>query len=180
MAKELEKQVAGFRTLKRVLRLFQQMSISESKHCRESIVVAEELYAFLQEWERTDSAIHIVIGFLSKRITGSSGDDSAILTLIDFLSKESAPGDVLRALVIWSSSHKVGDAMFARLDALLRRGVQVALKSELSGSLLRLRHARRTYTDDNRLALSSEQGDVSKTSVGIWRQMAIGALSIDK
>jgi hypothetical protein len=107
-------------------------------------------------------------------------DDSAILTLIDFLSKESAPGDVLRALVIWSSSHEVGDAMFARLDALLCRGVQVALKSELSGSLLRLRHARRTYTDGNRLALSSEQGDMSKTSVGIWRQMSIGALSIDK
>jgi hypothetical protein len=158
-------QDSGFRKLKRVLRLFHQMSTSDSPSCRTSLTVANELYTFLQEW---------------KHLTGSNGDDSAMLNLIDFIINESAPGDVLRALVLWSSSNEVGDSLFPRLDTLLRRGVHTALRSELSGSLLRLKHARLNYTDENKPALSSERSQVARTTSGIWRQMAVGDLSVDK
>lgn len=165
LAQNSEKEVSRFRILKRVLRLFHQMSTSDSPHCSSSITVADELYTFMQEW---------------KTLTGSNGDDLIMLNLIDFIVNGSAPGDVLRALVLWSSSNEVGNSLYPRLDTLLRRGVQAALKSELSGSLLRLKHARLNYTDENRPALSAELSQVAKTTSGIWRQMAVGDLSVDK
>jgi hypothetical protein len=161
-----EQQGAGFSTLKRVLRAFHQMATSDSESCRKSIVVADELHTFLQEW---------------KKKSGPNEDGSEMLTLIDFMISESAPGDVLWALVLWLSSNEIGPALFPRLDTLLRRGVHVSLRSELSGSLFRLKHARQAYTEGNRPLLSSQElVEVPRTTDGIWRQMSIGALSLDK
>jgi hypothetical protein len=159
---------SGFHTLKRVLRAFHQMSTSKFDSCRESIDVPEELLTLLEEWER--------------KIT--SKDDSTtseLLILVDFMINESAPIDVMSTLVLWSSSKFLGPALFSRLDSLLRRGVQVALKSELSGSLLRLKYMRRGYTEENKsLMLSEERKDVKNDGGGIWKRMSLGNLSIDK
>lgn len=167
LAHGTENQLAGFKNLKRVLRLFQQMATSSTRSCRESVVVGDELYAFLKEW---------------KRISDSDVDDSAFLGFVDFLSTESTPGDVLHALVLWSASNDLGDDLFSQLDSLLRRGVHVALKSELSGSLLRLKHARSHYTEENKVDLSKDNTEAARTPDGtsIWRQMEAGSLSIDK
>lgn len=113
----------------------------------------------------------------------STSEDSVadVLILIDFMINESAPHDVLSALELWRSSPQMGSALFSRLDLLLRRGVQVALKGELSGSLLRLKYLRRSYMHDNRpltgrRTTTESQNDDQK----IWKQMSLGTLTLDK
>ena len=165
MAKDKLKEAIGFRALKRVLQLFDTMSTSKSELCRNSINVADELQTLLLKW---------------KHATGSTGDDSTMLVMIDFFVKESSPSDVLHTLVLWSSVSDLGDALFSRLDSLLRQGVRVSLKTELSGSLLGLKHARQGYTDVNRDILATIDGEAPKPSEGIWRQMSVGALAMDK
>jgi hypothetical protein len=151
----------GFGSLKRVLRLFHKMSTSASPRCRSAVEVADELCAFLQHW---------------KGVVEMPGKDTDIFGLIDFFIKESAPNDVLRALVQWSKSYKLGPNVFPRLDDILRQGVNVALQSELSGSLLRLKHARLAFKD----AESMPSLDEDRDGDGIWRRMSSGVLSIDK
>eukprot|EP00539_Tryblionella_compressa_P006020 CAMPEP_0178771836 /NCGR_PEP_ID=MMETSP0744-20121128/22176_1 /TAXON_ID=913974 /ORGANISM="Nitzschia punctata, Strain CCMP561" /LENGTH=136 /DNA_ID=CAMNT_0020428383 /DNA_START=152 /DNA_END=559 /DNA_ORIENTATION=- len=136
------------------------MTASAFRVCRRSIVVADELYTLFQKW---------------KIQSGSNGDDSRMYLLIDFIINESsAPENVLRALVHWSSSNDCGDLLIPRLKSLLRRGVHyAALKGELSGTLLRLKHARTTFTE---LVLKPSDGKESKSAGGIWDRMATGDL----
>lgn len=157
---------SNFHMLKRVLRALHQMSTSSFRSCKESINVPEELVSMLEAWE-----------------TKSTSEDSVadVLILIDFMINESAPNDVLNALVLWRSSPQMGSASFSTLDLLLRRGVQVALKGELSGSLLRLKYLRRSYMHNNTPetkghTITEGQQDNGK----IWKQMSLGTLSIDK
>ena len=163
IAKDETNQEVGFRILKRVLQLFHQMSMSDSALCRESIIVADELFLLFQEW---------------KSIVSSSADDSEMLHLIDFIISESSPSDVLPALVQWSSAHQVGHSLFPRLNALLRQGVNAALKSG-KPSLFQLQQARLTYSQENRI-LSSGNDEAEQSEAGIWRLMSKGSLSINK
>lgn len=160
----IAKESTGFRVLGRVLKLMEKMAISDSIICRSTVVVPDELYTLFQKW---------------KMQSGSSGQDSKMYLLVDFVIDESSsPADVFRALVHWSSSNDCGDLIFPRLRALLKRGVHfAALKGELSGTLLRLRHARGKFTELN---LTSPGERYPKKGVGIWETMATGDLSIDK
>jgi hypothetical protein len=158
------KESTGFRILGRVLKLFEMMATCDSIICRDSLVVSDELYHLFQNW---------------KIQSGSSGDDPKMYLLIDFVIDESSsPADVFRSLVLWSSSNDCGNLLFPRLRALLRRGVHfAALKGELSGTLLRLRHARGTFKELN---LTSPGERHIKKGTGIWEAMATADLSIDK
>ena len=160
----------GFHTLKRVLRAFQQMSTSKFESCRESIDVPAELLTLLEEWQRN--------------IASKDSTTSELLILVDFMINEAAPVDVLRALFLLSSSNDskaLGFELFSRLDVLLRRGVQVALKSELSGSLLRLKYMRQGYTKENKSLMFNEgRKDAKREGSGIWKRMSLGNMSIDK
>jgi hypothetical protein len=164
MISDPSKEATGFRVLKRVLYLFEKMASSESPVCRRSIVVADELYTVFQQW---------------KIQSGYKGDDSKMYLVVDYVINESsAPENVLQALVLWSSSNDCGDLLFPRLKSLLRRGVHyAALKGDLSGTLLRLKHARTTFTE---LVLTPSDGRSSKSTDKIWDRMATGTLSIDK
>jgi hypothetical protein len=148
--------------LKRILRLFTLMATSESSICRQSIVVSDELHAFMLHW------------------MGDTSDELKICSLVDFFVAESAPGDVLRAFVCWSNSHELGSAVFYRLHNILRRGVHDALQSGLSGSLLRLKHARRMFEEEDDSLAAEEPIDFVSKSDGLWRRMSAGGLSIDK
>eukprot|EP00980_Cylindrotheca_fusiformis_P028429 scaffold22599_cov139-Cylindrotheca_fusiformis.AAC.20 len=153
----------GFRLLKRVLKLFQQMSDSDSPCCHGSIVVSHELHQLFQEW---------------KSKSGSAADDSRMFQLIDFVVDQSAPEEVLRALIQWTSDYEVGHAMFPRLDVLLRQGVHDALKSG-QPSLFRLQQARQNYSEENTI-LSSFADESERTRGGIWELMSSGELMITK
>jgi hypothetical protein len=146
------------------LALFEKMAGSESATCRKSIVLANEFYSLFQRW---------------KIQSGSNEDDSRMYCVIDFIINESSsPDDVVHALVLWSFSNNCGDNLYSRLRALLRRGVHyAALKGELSGTLLRLKHARTSFTE---FALTPTGGKTSNRSGGIWGSMSTGDLSIDK
>jgi hypothetical protein len=154
----------GFRILGRVLNLLEKMANRDSNICRSSLVLPDELYTLFQNW---------------KLRSGSSGRDAKMYLLIDFVIDESSSPDVVfRSLIRWSSSNDCGDLIFPRLRALLRRGVHfAALKGELSGALLRLRHARGKFKE---LTLISPGGRHPEKGVGIWDAMATGDLSIDK
>ena len=156
------KESSGFRVFRRVLHLLEKMACSDSVICRPTVGLADELYTLFQEW---------------KMQSGSKGDDPRMYLLVDFVIDESScPEDVVRALVLWSSSNDCGELLFSRLRALLRRGIHyAALKGELSGTLLRLRHARSAFTE---LVLSDEKRP--ELTGGIWESMETGRLAIDK
>ena len=141
------------------------MSNNVIQTCRQSIVVAEEIHTLLVEWES---------------LLEQENRDSQVLVLIDFLVKESSPRDVLSSLVLWSSSREVGDLLYSRIDALLHRGVEHALRQELSGSLLRLKHAREGFTVENRDVLGPVLKTPKKVETSIWRKLSVGSLAIDK
>ena len=164
---------SSFHLLKRVLRAFHEMSTSDYLACRESIDVARELVTLLKIWEKQ----------VSPADTATLPD---LIIMIDFIINESAPSDVLSALAMWSSTKKLGTALYPRLQALLRRGVQTAPRSEVSTLLLQLRHIRSSYKTHNEpLATYVGPSPTSGVSInggerGIWKQMSLGALVIDK
>ena len=103
--------------------------------------------------------------------------------LVDFLIQESSrPIDVIRALLLWSSSNCFGDLFLSRLEDILRRGIHFStLNGELSGTLLRLKHARILFKELAPVSLVQRRGKrTSATPNGIWERMATGDLSIEK
>jgi hypothetical protein len=165
IALDKTKKDAGFLLFKRVLKLFHQMSIDDSSYCRESVILADEIYALFQEW---------------KSKSGASADDSKMMEVIDFVIKESSPTNVLPALILWSSEYQVGHSLFPRLDALLCGGVRDSLKSR-HPSLFRLQQARQDYCTENQIIFSERKSDKAERSDdGIWRRMTNGELSINK
>ena len=156
----------SFRKLKRVLRLFHKMSTTASPRGIESIVVANELHSLLLAWKKDP--------LLSR-------DDPDCLQLLDFFVAESAPSEVLHALYLWSDSTDLCPFILPRLEEALRRGVNSALRSELSATLLRLRHARLAI-GGNESMMRQERGPAAPSNggVGIFRKMASGNLTIDK
>jgi len=159
-ALDKDQEQEGFKKLKRVVGLFNQIPADGT------ISVSDELYALLQEW---------------KVKSKSTGTDPQMFKLIDFLVEESNPAHVLQMLEGWSKHHAFGNKLSSPLQMLLRKGVDVSLQKELSGSLLRMKHARKTYTDDN-AALMQEllQQQEEQPTEDIWRNMSMGKLSIDK
>lgn len=103
--------------------------------------------------------------------------------LVDFLIQESSrPIDVIRALLLWSSSNRFSDPFLSRLEDILRRGIHFStLNGELSGTLLRLKHARILFKELAPVSLVQRRGKrTSATPNGIWERMATGDLSIEK
>jgi hypothetical protein len=163
----------SFHILKRVLRAFHEMSTSKNATCRGSLEVPKELLSLLHEWENIVSS---AVGDAAKADLG---------IMVDFMISESAPSDVLGALEQWSSTTNLGTGLYPRLESLLRNGAQLALESETSSSLLRLQHIRSSYHEENApLATRIGSGPDGKynndSQVGIWKQMTLGGLVIDK
>ena len=149
---------SGFRILGRVLRSLERMARSDSAVCRSSIDLSSKLFKFFQEW---------------KIQSRSKGNDSKMYLLIDFVIDESTcPEDVCLALILWSSSNDCGEMLLPRLRSLLRKGVHYS-EGELSGTLLRLRQARSTFTE-------LVDGERSNVKDGVWEAMSAGTLTIDK
>jgi hypothetical protein len=148
------------RLVGRALRLFDKMSRSTSENCRQSVVVGDELQTLLKHWV-SDELV--------------AGDGNRAILLIDFFIQESGPADVLSSLASWSRERHMGPSMYPRLNDILSKGVLDALDYELSGSLLRLKHARQEFKEQ-------EQPPSPQASDGssIWSRMGTGMLSIDK
>ena len=160
------KQTAGFETLKKVLKLFEKMSSSDSLVCRNSINVSDELLTLFQKW---------------KIESRSNGDDRKMYLLIDFvIDVSSVPADVIKALLLWSPNHD-GKFIFSRVENLLRRGVHFAVfNCELSGTLLRLNYARTTFEGlDSIDTDTGRRGDTTNMN-RIWDRMGTGDVSINK
>jgi len=157
------KEKIGVGTLRRVLKLFEKMSTSDSFLCRDFINIPDEIYALLQQW---------------KDLKGSSGDDDNMYHLIDFVIKvSSVPADVNRAMLLWTPSHS-GNSLFPRLEDLLHRGIDLAVSNgELSGTLLRLKHARTTFKE---LESTHDKDGETKSAGSIWESMGEGTASIEK
>uniref|UniRef100_A0A7S4AQ97 Uncharacterized protein n=1 Tax=Pseudo-nitzschia australis TaxID=44445 RepID=A0A7S4AQ97_9STRA len=172
------KETKGFETLRRIFGLFEKMATNRSSSvCRNSITIPDELFALFQQW---------------KIQTGSNGDDPKMYLLIDFaIEVSSVPGDVVRALLLWSAAsknhhhHQFGGSLCSRLEDLLCRGIHfAALNGELSGTRLRLRYARTTFRElgsDSSTREGRGSGDNTKSqTAGIWETMATGNLPIEK
>jgi len=162
------KEAKGFQTLRQVLKLFEKMASNDSLICRKSIIVADELFNLFQQW---------------KIRTKSNGDDPKMFLLIDFVNEESSrPVDAIRALILWSSSNEFGNSLLPRLEDILCRGIHFStLDGELSGTLLRLKQARRTFEELTSTSVEQQEKKMkSSTTRGIWERMSTGNVSIDK
>jgi len=162
------KEAKGFQTLRQVLKLFEKMASNDSLICRKTIIVADELFNLFQQW---------------KIQTKSNGNDPKMLLLIDFVIGESTrPVDVIRALILWSSSNEFGNSQLPRLEDLLCRGIHFStINGELSGTLLRLKHARITFKELASTSVAQQEKKMKSSSTrGIWECMATGNLSINK
>ena len=134
--------------VRRVLQLFDKISRGSSGPM---VAVADKLHAFLKHW--------------------------ASDALLDIIIEESSPADVLSALASWSREEReLGPSLYSRLNQLLSKGVDNALQHELSGSLLRLKHARGDFKEP----VPPPSPRSSLGASGIWDRMATGTLSIDK
>lgn len=153
----------GFQMLKRALKLFGDMSSNEVEKCRDVIVVPDELYSLFEHW---------------KSKSNLEANDAQMLKLLDFVISQSAPEDVLKALVKWSQEYSVDSSMNARLEELLQRGVEVAMKSG-QPSLFRLQQARQGYSEENQM-LSTVDTVQEKVQGGIWSRLETGDLRIEK
>jgi len=154
----------GFQLLKRVLKLFQDMSSNEIEKCRDAIVVSDELYSLFEHWKTKSNHLE--------------PNDAQMLNLLDFVIGQSAPEDALKALVKWSQEYSVDSSMESRLEELLQRGVEVAMNSG-QPSLFRLQQARQGYSEENQVLATV---DVVQESVqgGIWSRLKTGNLRIEK
>jgi len=162
------KEAKVFQTLRQVLKLFEKMASNDSLICRKSIIVADELFNLFQQW---------------KIQTKSNGDDPKMFLLIDFVIGESTrPVDVIRALILWSSSNEFGNSQLPRLEDLLCRGIHFSTTNgELSGTLLRLKHARIPFKELASTSVAQQEKKMKSSSTRrIWECMATGNLSIDK
>jgi hypothetical protein len=156
------------RTLKRSVRLLHQMSIASKSTEEVVLCVPDELRRLLEYKERTCDSIK------SKR---------DILDLVHFLANEADPSDFLEAFSEWSGTHELQFDTLAVLQCVLERGTRSALNSELSGSLLRLRRARRLMETSRPIgAQPAEMRDsmVLTEEPTIWSLMAQGLVAIDK
>ncbi|VEU39947.1 unnamed protein product [Pseudo-nitzschia multistriata] len=166
---DTSKDTTLFEGLIRPLSLFEKMSTNQCSICQRSINLPEELFTLFNQW---------------KVQTGSNGDDPKMYLLIDFVVESSkVPGNVIRALILWSGSNKIGCSLYSRVERLLCRGIHFAASNgELSGTLLRLKNARATFRElDDPITRHDSSGEKTKPSpVGIWGSMAEGALTIEK
>ncbi|CAJ1969124.1 unnamed protein product [Cylindrotheca closterium] len=154
----------GFKLLKRVLKLFQDMSSSEIENCRDAITVSDELYSLFEHWKVKDDL---------------KGNDAQMLKLLDFVIGQSAPEDVLKALARWTLEYLVDDSsMHSRLEELLKRGVEVAMKSG-EPSLFRLQQARQGYSEENQVLVAVNVIE-DKVQPGIWSRLETGDLRLEK
>lgn len=153
----------GFQMLKRVLRLFQEMSCNEIEKCRNAISVSEELHSLFGQW-KTKSSLE--------------ANDGQMLKLLDFVIGQSAPEDVLKALVKWSREYSLDTSLNSRLEELLQRGVEVAMRSG-QPSLFRLQQARQGYSEENKV-LAAVDVVQEKVQAGIWSRLETGDLRIEK
>ena len=114
-------------TLKRVVRLLHRLSAASMSAGERLVSVPHELHSLLAYRESLDT---------------TKGRSRGVIDLVHLLAREALPNDFLRAFSMWTASHdELSDTVHV-LQAVLGRGVQRAIQTELSGSLLRLRRAR--------------------------------------
>lgn len=154
----------GFHSLLQISKLFEKIATSISPICRKFILVADEFFTLLQQWERE---------------TNSNGDDPKMFLLVDFLIEESSrPPDVIRALLLWSSATHFGDSFLPRLERILNSGVHFSsINGELSGTILRMKHARKDFKE---LAPKNRSKHDDSKANSIWERMATGNVKIKK
>ena len=153
------------RTLKRFVRLLHEMSVVARSIKENGLNVADELRLLLEYKERKCK---------SKR---------EILDLVHFLANEANPTDLLEALSEWTGFHELQFDTLTVLQGVLECGTRCALNSELSGSLLRLRKARRLM--ENHRPIGAQPAEMRDSMVlteepTIWSLMAQGLVAIDK
>lgn len=170
--RDLERQNAMFRSLKRVIRLFSQMASLSRGDGAQSVSVPDELLALI-EYKDTCS------GGSRNRI------NREVLDLIYFLGKEAAPNDFLKAFSTWTAKHDALADTVHVLQSVLMRGSRLALNTELSGSLLRLRRARQrmnmSHMEGGLIEAVTKSGNnVTGAGQTIWSLMSNGLVVIDK
>jgi len=162
-----EQQEASDRALKETISLFSNLRKACSAHnIEQSFSVPDELHS----WLEYKSSFYNFSGI---------GFGSPIFDLIEFLSKETHPSDFLQAFSLWTASHDELPDTVHVLQLVLRKGAKQALKSELSGALLRLRRARQhaNYSFQDKFGSSGKNSTPEET---IWSLLSKGKVAIDK
>lgn len=106
---------------------------------------------------------------------------SKSLDFIRFLSDETTPDDLLRALILQEQDPIYQPELFPIVQKLLVRGALMG--NELSTSLLQIKRARKKLELPESQPTHNNNDDddhVQTASMGIWARMGTGSLSIEK
>ena len=160
-------QVAVLSTLKRVIRLFHHLSVACPTSDKHPISVPVELHALL-EYKESCSGV------------AGKGLSREVLDLIHFLAKEALPSDFLRAFSMWTAAHNELSDTVHVLQSVLKRGARRALNTELAGSLLRLRRARKRMNSSYIKPETDDEDGRTMQEQTIWSLMSKGLVAIDK
>lgn len=157
-----------FRTLKRTLRLFHQLSQSSDAQV---FSFAEELNTL---WKRKE-----------EQCSAGNKQSAEVLELIHFMAREAPPSDFLEAFYTWTATHEWHQDTVAVLQSVLKRGTRVALNTELSGSLLRLRRARQRIKSGPQgggrsFWQTTYHSEKMLSEPTVWSLVSQGLVAIDK
>jgi len=157
----------GQRTLKRILRLFQRAHGMGSDSDPWVVDAPKEIVGFLN---------HAAESF-------GEHERQRLIALVEFLSREAVPKELLLALVQWSSTEtKLGADLYHVLRTALQRGASDNDNVvELSNALRRVRQARVSLLSDvPEVKENKTHVDNKTSSAGLWKKMSRGALSLAK
>lgn len=141
--------------LRKIFGLFEKMASSKSPACRESVDVSGELFSLLQSCKNDEQS-----------------PSEAELSFISLLAHHITPQYAFQALALWSKEYSSSTFVIPFLHVLLQRGTHHGITREISGTLLRIRHARGQS--------QVREVDAFESDTNVWRRMFDGSVTIAK
>ena len=154
------------RSMKRILKLFQKASQSNSAAARETFDVPMELLSFIRLNLPEGTQVE---GFLPEQ-----------RDLLQFLADFAEPNDLLQALARMEGLSGYIPSVLPIVRTLLRRAAHESVSSELSVALMKVKYARMDMEDgiEGSRNLEGSPGVVPSTT--IWQMMSHGMITITK
>ena len=160
----------GSRILKRVLRLYNRLSLLKTEAAKTVINVPVELTMLLEHAEFAPN---------------SSKD--RVVEIISFFALEAHPENVLDALVRWCLPDDTDSRLYPVYQTILKEGARNSAWIEMSGSLYRVLQAHAKFEDSFVSQREADEEEYvtrpepsAEEEESLWRKLSHGALHLEK
>lgn len=163
----LEEKSKGIRVLKRVLRLYNRISMLATDAAKAVVSIPVELITLLE---------HVDLAPIQP-------EGGGVNDLVTFFATEARPIDILEALAQWSTASNCDRRLYPTYQIALKHGVRENGLAEMSGSLYRVIQAHSKFEESIRTLTSFPElvpppPPVEVTS--LWVQLSYGTLALEK